>query len=50
MNVLIAQLSFDYRRLILRNVAFQFFALMMPAGFYLLFTKAMTGGTAAQMA
>ncbi|MGZ9646419.1 ABC transporter permease [Lactiplantibacillus pentosus] len=49
MNVLIAQLSFDCRRLILRNVAFQFFALMMPAGFYLLFTKAMTGGTTAQM-
>ncbi|VDG19597.1 ABC transporter permease [Lactiplantibacillus mudanjiangensis] len=40
-----AQLVFDGKRLILRNFSFQFFSILMPAGFYLLFTKVMTSGT-----
>lgn len=51
MKILMDQLRFDARRLIIRNAAFQFFALVMPAAFYLLFTKVMvTGGTTAQIA
>jgi len=44
MNTLMAQLKFDGRRLILRNFSFQFFSILMPAGFYLLFTKVMVSG------
>lgn len=49
MNILAAQLKFDGRRLILRNGSFQFFSIMMPAAFYLLFTKVMVQGSAAEM-
>lgn len=44
------QLKFDGRRLILRNGSFQFFSIMMPASFYLLFTRVMVTGNAADMA
>jgi len=50
MKVLTAQLKFDGRRLVLRNASFQFFSIMMPAAFYLLFTKVMVQGSAAEMA
>ncbi|MFC6294018.1 ABC transporter permease [Lactiplantibacillus daoliensis] len=45
MKPFLAQLKFDGRRLILRNFSFQFFSILMPAGFYLLFTKVMVSGT-----
>ena len=45
MKPFLAQLKFDSRRLILRNFSFQFFSILMPAGFYLLFTKVMVSGT-----
>ncbi|AMV61962.1 multidrug ABC transporter permease [Pediococcus damnosus] len=49
MKHLMSQLSFDGRRLILRNASFLFFSLLMPAGFYLLFTRVMIVGTTAEM-
>lgn len=45
MKPFLAQLKFDGRRLILRNFSFQFFSILMPAGFYLLFTKVMVSVT-----
>jgi len=45
MKIVLAQLKFDGRRLILRNFSFQFFSILMPAGFYLLFTKVMVSDT-----
>lgn len=45
MKPFLAQLRFDGRRLILRNFSFQFFSILMPAGFYLLFTKVMVSGS-----
>ncbi|BDZ30826.1 ABC transporter permease [Lactiplantibacillus sp. WILCCON 0030] len=48
MKTVLAQLKFDSRRLILRNFSFQFFSILMPAGFYLLFTKVMVSGTASE--
>lgn len=44
MRTWLVQLKFDGRRLILRNFSFQFFSILMPAGFYLLFTKVMVTG------
>lgn len=41
MKTLITELKFDGRRLVLRNAGFQFFSLLMPAMFYVLFTKVM---------
>ena len=43
------QLAFDGKRLILRNFSYIFFSLLMPAGFYLLFTKVMVSGSSTQM-
>jgi len=45
-----AQLQFDGKRLLLRNFYFMFFSLVMPAGFYLLFTHVLVGGSAAEIA
>jgi len=44
MNAWFERFKFDGRRLILRNFSFQFFSIVMPAGFYLLFTKVMVTG------
>lgn len=41
MTHFIKQLKFDGERLILRNFYFLFFSLLMPAGFYVLFTRVM---------
>ncbi|MFD0896265.1 ABC transporter permease [Loigolactobacillus binensis] len=43
------QLCFDGKRLVLRNLSFLFFSLLMPTGFYILFTRIMTMGNPAQM-
>ncbi|WP_191983813.1 ABC transporter permease [Lacticaseibacillus chiayiensis] len=45
MKTFLAQLAFDGKRLVLRNFSFIFFALLMPAGFYLLYTKIMISGS-----
>lgn len=47
MKTLLAQIAFDGKRLVLRNSSFIFFSLLMPAGFYLLYTKMMISGSAA---
>ena len=39
------QVKFDGCRMVLRNSGFQFFTLLMPAGYYVLFTKVMSSGT-----
>lgn len=44
-----SQLKFDIKRLFIRNFSFLFFSLLMPAGFYLLFTKIMITGTGDQV-
>lgn len=49
MKRLRTELLFDGRRLIMRNGSFLFFALLMPAGFYLLFTKVMIQAPAAEL-
>ncbi|MBE8848250.1 ABC transporter permease [Enterococcus durans] len=38
------QLSINYKRIILRNLRFLVFSILMPIGFYLLFTQVMTQG------
>ncbi|PWG00499.1 ABC transporter permease [Levilactobacillus bambusae] len=43
------EFSFDGKRLVLRNGSFLFFSLLMPAGFYLLFTKILITGDQSQM-
>lgn len=43
------QLKFDALRLVIRNKSFLFFTLLMPAGFYLLFTKVMVVGSNPEM-
>ncbi|MDN2454354.1 ABC transporter permease [Lactobacillus sp. UCMA15818] len=43
------QLKFDALRLVIRNKSFLFFTLLMPAGFYLLFTKVMVVGSETEM-
>lgn len=50
MKILIAQLQFDFRRLVLRNTSFQLFTVLMPVGFYLLFTKVLITGTLGEKA
>lgn len=49
MKTFFAQLAFDGKRLVVRNVSFIFFSIIMPAGFYLLFTKIMVSGSAAEI-
>lgn len=49
MKSLVQQFKFDVQREILRNLPFLFFSLLMPAGFYILFTKVMVSGTQSQM-
>lgn len=44
------QLKFDLRRHFLRNSTYTFFTILMPMGFYLLFTKVMSQGSAAELA
>ncbi|KRL84491.1 ABC-type multidrug transport system, permease component [Lacticaseibacillus pantheris DSM 15945 = JCM 12539 = NBRC 106106] len=44
------QFAFDIRREVLRNLPFLFFSVLMPAGFYILFTKIMASGTRAEQA
>ncbi|KLI76305.1 MULTISPECIES: ABC transporter permease [Lacticaseibacillus] len=46
MKTFLAQVAFDGKRLVLRNFSFIFLSLLMPAGFYLLYTKAMISGSA----
>lgn len=45
MNPFVQQLKFDIQREIIRNLPFLFFSLLMPAGFYILFTKIVMSGT-----
>lgn len=49
MKSLVQQFKFDLQREILRNLPFLFFSLLMPAGFYILFTKVMVSGTQREM-
>lgn len=49
MKILWRQLKFDSQRLVVRNLSFQFFSIVMPAGFYLLFTRVMVTGTGPEM-
>lgn len=49
MKTFLAQLAFDGKRLVVRNVSFIFFSIIMPTGFYLLFTKIMASGSAAEI-
>lgn len=49
MKLFIEQFQFDFKREILRNQPFLFFSLLMPAGFYVLFTKIMTSGSAKEL-
>ncbi len=49
MKTLLNQLRFDSKRLIVRSLSFFFFSILMPAGFYVLFTKVMmVAGSSAQ--
>lgn len=48
MTPLIRQISFNIKRLFLRNFSYLFFTILMPIGFYLLFTKVLVSGTPAQ--
>lgn len=48
MTSLLTQLKFNFKRMYLRNYGYQFFSLLMPIGFYILFTQIMVSGTAAQ--
>lgn len=45
MKIFFEQFQFDFKREILRNQPFLFFSLLMPAGFYVLFTKIMVSGS-----
>lgn len=45
MKPFVQQFKFDVQREILRNLPFLFFSLLMPAGFYILFTKVMVSGS-----
>lgn len=49
MNRLKHEIGFNGKRLVLRNGSFLFFSLLMPAGFYLLFTKVLITGSQTQM-
>ncbi|MFT8668691.1 MAG: ABC transporter permease [Liquorilactobacillus hordei] len=49
MTKIIRQLKFDALRIMIRNKSFLFFTLLMPAGFYLLFTKIMIVGSGPEM-
>jgi ABC-2 type transport system permease protein len=49
MKKFLNQLKFDGKRLFLRNPQYLFFVLAMPIGFYILFTKVMTMGSASEM-
>lgn len=49
MMFFVEQFQFDCKREILRNLPFLFFSLLMPAGFYVLFTKIMVSGSAKAM-
>ncbi|WP_010579845.1 ABC transporter permease [Liquorilactobacillus vini] len=49
MKTFFEQFKFDAKRLLIRNFSFLFFSLLMPAGFYLLFTKIMISGTTAEL-
>lgn len=45
MRALTQQIKFDLQREVFRNWPFLFFSLLMPAGFYVVFTKVMMSGT-----
>lgn len=49
MTKFIRQLKFDILRIVIRNKSFLFFTLLMPAGFYLLFTKVMDVGNGPEL-
>ncbi|MCP0886577.1 ABC transporter permease [Ligilactobacillus sp. WILCCON 0076] len=49
MKIFLGQLKFDINRIFIRNFSFLFFSLLMPAGFYLLFTKVMITGTGTEV-
>lgn len=49
MKKFLNQLQFDAKRLFLRNPQYTFFAIAMPIGFYILFTKVMSFGTASEL-
>lgn len=44
MKTVMTQIKMDFKRAYLRNSRFAFFSLLMPIGFYLLFTKVMNQG------
>lgn len=44
MKTVMTQTKMDFKRAYLRNPRFAFFSLLMPIGFYLLFTKVMNQG------
>ncbi|GAB6092705.1 ABC transporter permease [Furfurilactobacillus curtus] len=48
MQTLIKQTTLGFKRELIRNPSFLFFSLVMPAGFYLLFTKIMTNESATE--
>lgn len=48
MKTLGYQISFNTKRIFLRNFTYSFFTILMPIGFYVLFTKVLVSGTAAQ--
>ncbi|WP_416353539.1 ABC transporter permease [Agrilactobacillus fermenti] len=50
MTSFLTQMTINIKRLILRNLGFSFFAVGMPIGFYLLFTRVMVGQMNAQVA
>ncbi|MBZ2200214.1 MAG: ABC transporter permease [Lentilactobacillus hilgardii] len=48
MKTLGYQISFNAKRVFLRNFSYLFFTILMPIGFYILFTKVLISGTTAQ--
>ncbi len=49
MKSLTTQLTFNAKRLFIRNYGFLFFTILMPIAFYILFTKVLVSGSAAEM-
>lgn len=46
MKSLLTQISFNAKRIFLRNPGYLFFTILMPIGFFVLFTKVLISGTA----
>lgn len=45
MKSLLTQISFNAKRIFLRNPGYLFFTILMPIGFFVLFTKVLISGT-----